>query len=327
MRDWSIDILKDVWVKLGCFLTGYSYTLIRNSSETSRKTVKKFLSAIILVGTVWSAVGYLFAERYFDANRFQSIIAGILMFILVIQIERQIILTTSLSFWGKASRVLLGLLMAIIGATVIDQIMFKDDVERYKRDNADNVIEERIATQRESLNNRILDVQSVINNLSSERDRLLQEANARPFISAYSVNKSTATDSTGNIVNETSNTSSKPVENPKFQLAARKDEQILKREEQKNDLQNSLATLRSDQLKELMLESDGFLTELEYLFEILRSRGIALAFYLLWFMLLVLIELLVLITKNGTGSTDYERLIQHQSDINKHAINSLSDKQ
>lgn len=327
MRDWSIDILKDVWVKLGCFLTGYSYTLIRNSSETSRKTVKKFLSAIILVGTVWSAVGYLFAERYFDASRFQAIVAGFLMFILVIQIERQIILTTSLSFWGKASRVLLGLLMAIIGATVIDQIMFKDDVERYKRDNADNVIEERIATQRESLNNRILDVQSVINDLSRERDILLKEANARPYINTYVVNKITEKDSTGATLNETRDVVTNQVENPKFQLAASKDEQILKREEQKNDLQNSLATLRADQLEELMLESDGFLTELEYLFEILRSRGIALAFYLLWFLLLVLIELLVLITKNGTGSTDYERLIQHQSDINKHAINSLSEKQ
>lgn len=326
MRDWSIDILKDVWVKLGCFLTGYSYTLIRNSSETSRKTVKKFLSAIILVGTVWSAVGYLFAERYFDASRFQAIVAGFLMFILVIQIERQIILTTSLSFWGKASRVLLGLLMAIIGATVIDQIMFKDDVERYKRDNADNVIEERIATQRESLNNRILDVQSVINDLSKERDILLKEANARPYINTYVVNKITEKDSTGATLNETRDVVTNQVENPKFQLAASKDEQILKREEQKNALQNSLATLRADQLEELMLESDGFLTELEYLFEILRSRGIALAFYLLWFMLLVLIELLVLITKNGTGSTDYERLIQHQSDINKHAINSLSEK-
>lgn len=327
MRDWSIDILKDVWVKLGCFLTGYSYTLIRNSSETSRKTVKKFLSAIILVGTVWSAVGYLFAERYFDANKFQAIVAGFLMFILVIQIERQIILTTSLSFWGKASRVLLGLLMAIIGATVIDQIMFKDDVERYKRDNADNVIEERIATQRESLNNRILDVQSVIDNLSEERDILLKEATARPYINTYVVNKVTEKDSSGATLNETRDVVTNQVENPKFQLAASKDEQILKREEQKNDLQNSLATLRADQLEELMLESDGFLTELEYLFEILRSRGIALAFYLLWFLLLVLIELLVLITKNGTGSTDYERLIQHQSDINKHAINSLSEKQ
>ena len=327
MRDWSIDILKDVWVKLGCFLTGYSYTLIRNSSETSRKTVKKFLSAIILVGTVWSAVGYLFAERYFDANRFQAIVAGFLMFILVIQIERQIILTTSLSFWGKASRVLLGLLMAIIGATVIDQIMFKDDVERYKRDNADNVIEERIATQRESLNNRILDVQSVIDNLSEERDILLKEATVRPYINTYVVNKVTEKDSSGATLNETRDVVTNQVENPKFQLAASKDEQILKREEQKNDLQNSLATLRADQLEELMLESDGFLTELEYLFEILRSRGIALAFYLLWFLLLVLIELLVLITKNGTGSTDYERLIQHQSDINKHAINSLSEKQ
>lgn len=327
MRDWSIDILKDVWVKLGCFLTGYSYTLIRNSSETSRKTVKKFLSAIILVGTVWSAVGYLFAERYFDANKFQAIVSGFLMFILVIQIERQIILTTSLSFWGKASRVLLGLLMAIIGATVIDQIMFKDDVERYKRDNADNVIEERIATQRESLNNRILDVQSVIDNLSEERDILLKEATARPYINTYVVNKVTEKDSSGATLNETRDVVTNQVENPKFQLAASKDEQILKREEQKNDLQNSLATLRADQLEELMLESDGFLTELEYLFEILRSRGIALAFYLLWFLLLVLIELLVLITKNGTGSTDYERLIQHQSDINKHAINSLSEKQ
>ena len=48
-------------------------------------------------------------------------------------------------------------------------------------------------------------------------------------------------------------------------------------------MQNSLATLRSDQLDEIMLESDGFLTELEYLIEILRSRWVALAFYLLWF--------------------------------------------
>ena len=205
--------------------------------------------------------------------------------------------------------------------------MFKDDVERYKRDNADNVIEERIATQRESLNNRILDVQSVIDNLSEERDILLKEATARPYINTYVVNKVTEKDSSGATLNETRDVVTNQVENPKFQLAASKDEQILKREEQKNDLQNSLATLRADQLEELMLESDGFLTELEYLFEILRSRGIALAFYLLWFLLLVLIELLVLITKNGTGSTDYERLIQHQSDINKHAINSLSEKQ
>ena len=327
MRDWSIDILKDVWVKLGCFLTGYSYTLIRNSSETSRKTVKKFLSAIILVGTVWSAVGYLFAERYFDASRLQSVFAGLLMFALVIQIERQIILTTSLSFWGKFSRVLLGLLMAVIGATVIDQIMFKDDVEKYKRDNADKVIEERIATQRESLNSRILDVQGVIDDLTLEREVLMREASARPFINTYVVNKVTEKDSSGATLNEKRDVVSSQVENPKFQLAASKDEQILKREEQKNEIQNSLATLRSDQLDELMLESDGFLTELEYLFEILLSRKVALAFYILWFSLLVLIELLVLITKNGTGTTDYERLIQHQSDINKHAINSLSEKQ
>lgn len=325
MKDWSIDILKDTWVKLGCFLTGYSYTLIRNSSESSRKTVKKFLSAIILVGAVWSAVGFLFAERYFEANRLQSIMAGIAMFIIVVQIERQIILTTTLTFWGKFSRVLLGLLMALIGATVIDQIMFQDDVERYKRDNADAVIEKRIASQKYDLSKWISKNDSIILVLNQEINVLTIEALKKPFDTKTEIRTISVTDSTGKILERKNDIITIQVRNPKFEIVDKKEEQILFFENENNEFQKRMSTLREDQLEKYILESDGFLTELEYLFQILKERTIAKYFYLLWFSLLVLIEMLVLITKSGTGSTDYEKLIQHQSDINKQAIKSLSE--
>ena len=173
MKDWSVDILKDFWVKLGCFITGYSYTLIRNSSEASRKTVKKFLSAIILIGTIWFAVGFLFASRYFGANLMLSLLAGFAMVICVIQIERQIILASNLQWWGVLLRFLLGALMAVIGATVIDQVMFKDDVERYKNDNADQVVEKRVAKKMDLYNNRYIEIDEALRNALKDRDALI----------------------------------------------------------------------------------------------------------------------------------------------------------
>ena len=67
------------------------------------------------------------------------------------------------------------------------------------------------------------------------------------------------------------------------------------------------------------------MTELESLYEIITTSTLAKAFYIMWFVLLVLIEMLVLAAKGGSGSTDYERLIQHQSDVNKRSIDSLTN--
>ena len=38
--------MRDLWLKTGCFLTGYNYIIIKNSSEASAKSVKKYLSAL-----------------------------------------------------------------------------------------------------------------------------------------------------------------------------------------------------------------------------------------------------------------------------------------
>lgn len=325
MKDWSVDILKDFWVKLGCFITGYSYTLIRNSSEASRKTVKKFLSAIILIGTIWFAVGYLFANRYFDASQTLSIFAGVVMVILVVQIERQIMLTGNLNIGTKVSRFLLGLLMALVGATVIDQVIFKDDVERYKLDNADEVVEKRVAQQRDLLNGRLAEFQKAQNIAVAERNALLQDIEKRPFIKTYTTKTNTERDTSGNLQVTETQRNEAVLENPNIRILTQKNSEIEKLEDRKAEIAEKTITLYNDEREKLMQEREGFLTELQYLWEIISSSWIAMGFYVMWFLLLVLIEMLVLIAKGGSGSTDYERLIQHQSDVNKRSIDSLSN--
>ena len=325
MKDWSVDILKDFWVKLGCFITGYSYTLIRNSSEASRKTVKKFLSAILLIGTIWFAVGYLFVSRYFDANWAVSLFAGIIMVIAVIQIERQIILASNLQWWGVLLRFLLGALMAVIGATVIDQVMFKDDVERYKTDTADAVVERRVAQKMEVYNSRLKEIDEALIKAVQERDALILDVAKRPYIKSYKTKTNTARDTAGEITSTNRQVESFQTENPNIRLLAKKDLQIESYETGRNDIADKKSSIYSDERDRFLEEPEGFLTELKSLFEILRSSNIAKAFYIMWFVLLVLIEMLVLAAKGGSGSTDYERLIQHQSDVNKRSIDSLTN--
>ena len=325
MKDWSVDILKDFWVKLGCFITGYSYTLIRNSSEASRKTVKKFLSAIILIGTIWFAVGFLFASRYFGANLMLSLLAGVAMVICVIQIERQIILASNLQWWGVLLRFLLGALMAVIGATVIDQVMFKDDVERYKNDNADQVVEKRVAKKMDLYNNRYIEIDVALRNALKDRDALILDIAKRPYIKSYKTKTNTARDTAGKIISTDRQVESFQTENPNIRLLTEKDNQIESYESQKNEITDRKSSIYNDELEKFINEPEGFLTELESLYEIITTSTLAKAFYIMWFVLLVLIEMLVLAAKGGSGSTDYERLIQHQSDVNKRSIDSLTN--
>jgi hypothetical protein len=117
--------MKDFWLKLGCYITGYNYTIIKNSSEASAKTVKKYLSAILIVSILWGFIGYTFAQRYLHASVFMALTVSLVMVIIVIQIERQIILSVGKNRLVPLFRILIGIVMAVIGSVIIDQIIFR----------------------------------------------------------------------------------------------------------------------------------------------------------------------------------------------------------
>ena len=124
--------MRELWIKTGCFLTGYNYGILKNCSEVSKKAVKKYTAAMIIMCLLWGIIGYSFASRYLHAGPDISIACSLVFVIVIIQIERQIIMQTHKNNYLQLFRGIIAVMMAIIGSIIIDQVIFKDDIELEK---------------------------------------------------------------------------------------------------------------------------------------------------------------------------------------------------
>ena len=121
---------KNWWIRFGCFLTGYNYNILLQSSEVSHKLVKKYTAAILIVGILWSLICFQFANHYLEFGLMGSVIASLIGVIIIIQIEGQIILAVSTGISLLGVRVALALVMAVIGAVITDSMLFEEDIRR-----------------------------------------------------------------------------------------------------------------------------------------------------------------------------------------------------
>ena len=71
------------------------------------------------------------------------------------------------------------------------------------------------------------------------------------------------------------------------------------------------------------LEDRGFLQELEILIKVVTENPVALVVYIIWLLLLILIELFVLIIKTLDAGNDYDKLIAQQMRIKMERISRL----
>src|SRR5690606_11539382 len=113
--------MRERWLKVGCFLTGYNYAILKHCGEISKKTVKRYTAAMTIMCILWGLIGYSFANRYLHASVETSLACSLLFVIVIIQIERQIIMQTHKNNFLQILRGVIAVMMAIIGSTIIDQ--------------------------------------------------------------------------------------------------------------------------------------------------------------------------------------------------------------
>src|SRR5664280_183671 len=167
--------MKDLWLKTGCYITGYNYGIIKNSSELSAKAVRKYLSAILIVSILWGFIGYCFAHRYLHSGIAGSIAAAIVMIVIVIQIERQIILSVGKNNLVPLFRVVIGVVMAVIGSVIIDQIIFREDVEKVRISNIQTEVNKILPVTTKELDLQIMQIDSAISIKEAERAAIIDE--------------------------------------------------------------------------------------------------------------------------------------------------------
>jgi len=318
--------MKDLWIKFGCFLTGYNYTIVKNSSEASAKAVKKYLSAILIVSTLWGFIGYAFTQRYLHGSPNMSFIGAAVMVILIIQIERQIILSIGRNTLASSFRILIGLVMAIIGSIILDQIIFKDDVEKAQISNIQTEVDRLLPIKTQELTSQIQQLDNSIQAKETERVVTINDVGKNPILNIPSSSVQYQMDSiTKEFVQVNRTVTSNSIPNPKADLVPQIDAQIKYLREQKTLKEND--KLNIQQVLETDLKSKiGFLDELNILFSILLSSGIAFFVWALIFCFFLAIELFVLVNKLGDPKNDYDRIIVHQMETRIIMLEKLVEK-
>lgn len=326
--------LRNWWIRFGCFLTGHNYAIVHNSSEVAAKSVKRYTSAMLIVCILWSFVGYTFTKRYLEGSVLACIAGAVIAVVIIVQIERQIILSMHPSKGLFIFRGCLALMMSILGAVIIDQIILKQDIELEKISYVTEKVDALLPSKTKELKDQIFSTDSTIIAKETERQQLIDDISRQPVIQTISTQTQTipvpvtTTDENGKTTTTVQMRPSTTVlksntPNPKQALLAPLDSTISKMRQEKGVLDAKLLNIRPA-LESEIKEKVGFLDELKVMHRLISSSGVALAFWLLWLFFLLFIEMLVLFSKMGDKTNDYDKTVMHQMDLQNKKLDVLA---
>lgn len=305
---------KSAYLRFCCFLTGLSYPLTRISSEQSAKNAKKYMGALLIIMLVWFFIGFCFATRYLHMGIIGGVLGGVLMSFIILQIERIIILSHHISWGGKLFRIILGLVMAILGAMIMDQFTFQDDIELRRAQVLDERVKEAIKVSEHDIRAQVTEVDSMISEASARYDQVLREIGDKPFVNVYVTEQVIIRDSAGNQTGTTNKITSQQVPHPKSGELDKLTKQIEGLTTKRFEVLSSLDTIRKTKEKELK-NATGFLDELTLLKEVIFSSWLGGFVYFLFLFFFLSLELFILIMKMSDKESDYDKLVDHQMNV------------
>ena len=327
--------MKNWWVKLACFLTGYNFNIVIGSSEITISKVKQTISALLIVCIIWGFVGYVFTQRYLGGDVLASAIGSLIACIIVIQIERQIILSIEPGKWLLIMRTIIALMMAIIGSVIVDQVIFKDDIEKRKISMIDAEVNRVLPLKSEELRSQIRSLDSTLLAKEAQRNNLETDLARNPTIKIYSgqttpisvptiITDSAKNTTTKTRIVNTKSTSISSVPNPKRELIKPLDLLIMEIRNQKVRKDDALLSLRSRIEKDINSKV-GFLDELNIMFKIIGESVIAMFVWGIWFAILFGLELFIVASKYGEKANVYDATLKHQEAMQKRKLELLGE--
>jgi len=316
--------------KVGCFIIGWKPEILQNCTEVSHAMLKKYLAAITILSIIWGIIGWSFADRYLKMDWYGSLITSFIFIIVIVCIERYIIQTHGKLKLTRWFRVILAILMAVLGSTIFDQIVFQKDVEKKMREILTEQINSEIPKRSLLFDDGIKKLSVRIDTINNENQKLYVEINQRPYIPIYESSitktKTDEIDENGKpIYNDVQIINKKNVLNPKMEQVQRNDE-LLKEYRAKVDTLEKQRLNIADVVRNEYENADrGFLEELNALYSLLGDEWVARAFYIFLFLFLMCLELLV-ITIKGIDKCDYDSLLEFQLKQKKRELELLDNQ-
>lgn len=313
--------MKNILLRFACYLTGYRYSILMHSSAASAKYVRKTLSAFIIICTLWAYIGYTFGSLYFGLNVLESSMLSFVLVVLVVQIERQITLSTN-SLGGVGwVRTFIGITMAIIGSIATDQILFQGDIEK----NRINLVTPEVINSDSrivSLDKKIEQIDNSIKQLNGINVSLFTQYSENPKIDGE-MSTIVTFDTLGNPKKSTIRIPKE--DNPVRILIDSSNSQLTRENNRRYQLLIERDTL-SEHVRLEKISLFGPLDDLNVLIYTFGENHWSFVFWLCFFLLFLFLEMLVLFNKRDEKHTDYYSIIQHQIMIKRKLLNQEDEK-
>jgi Domain of unknown function (DUF4407) len=325
--------MKHLWIRFGCFMTGYNYTILRNCSEAAFKSVKKYTAAMLIVCILWFFIGFTFAHRYLSLSLPGCMLAGLLSIVIIVQVEKQIILSINPSWLLRFFRFCLALIMSVLGAVIIDQIIFEKDIEIGKISYVSEKVDRILPSKTEELRKQIAALDTTISKKEQEKDSYVDDISKRTTTTAKTTQTATRRVPVQTVTSSGRDTTiwktisditvgTTLVPNPKIALLPSLDSTIGAMRQQRALKENDLLHIKPALEKE-MKASTGFLDELTIMKHMLSESSVALTFWCLWILFFLFIEMLVLFSKASDKSNDYEKVVLHHMNLQMRRLDAL----
>lgn len=313
--------MNDIWTKFLCRFIGWDYNILKECSAASKKALHRYAGAVMLLMLIWAYIGYGMATRYFKVEQdYTKVIIAIIFAFVIWMIERQIILIVGKNLFVSIGRFLLALIMACLGAMIIDQTILAKDIDAQKIFEIEHDTDSILEYRRSILEAQQREYFAEMDSLEKQSNKLTDEINKQPNVYTWA-RSAVGVDSIGQPVYATNQI---PMPNPKIQDRDRINNRIDMIQKELDDRGNRLQALRDTAYKEAQ-ENFGLLRELKITLsdKVIFSGWQSKFFYCLIFGFFLIIECLVVFGKIFSNKCDYEILVERQQERKIRQIESI----
>lgn len=288
-------------LKFYCWITGDDYEMLRKDTPQSRKKVSALATVLFIPVIIWVMSGYLLVTDVLGGSTISGIsVAGVLG-ILVFLLEKNIIMAQG----GRAIflfRIVLATVIALLGAVILDEVIFKEDIERQLA-----FIEQEQLLEEET-NIRQLNI-GIIQDKKNE-----VEVKHTVWQQAVDIARREADGSGGSGVRGVD-----AITRIKLEAAAEAKSDYLKTSGELAVLEAKLDREILEARNSLLSTSNhyGLLNRIKALFSLVFSDWYMGIIYALFTLFVFFMEFLVVFMKNAWATTNYERKLQLIEEIGK----------
>ncbi len=294
-------------LKISCYITGDDYNMLKADTPESRKKVKSLSSVLFIPVIVWLFSGYLMVTQVLQGSPSSGLIVGFLMGFIVFLLEKNIIMahgSTSILIF----RICLGTVIALIGAICIDEVMFKNDIDRKLAEMNRSDVESDRAKVDERFASFIKAKESEVTGKFQVWQNALVEARREADASGGTGRRGVG-----------------PVTQMKLAMASSFQQDY---EKSKSELEAITRKLESERdsagnLVTASLNNNALLIRIKALFRLVFTDWGMGIIYCLFTLFLFFLEFLVVFLKNSWPQTNYERRLELIEEIGKKRMEKI----